>query len=42
VTANGGGAGVELVAAGATMSGTKVSISGTATAEMTGAIVKIN
>ena len=40
VTANGGGAGVELVAAGATESGTKVSISGTSTAEMTGAIVE--
>ena len=42
VTANGGGSGVELVAAGATVSGLKVTISGTSTTEMTGAIVKIN
>jgi len=42
VIANGGGSGVELAAAGATMSGTKATVSGAATAEVTGAIVKIN
>jgi type VI secretion system secreted protein VgrG len=42
VTATGGGSAVELAAAGATVSGTKVSISGTAMTEVTGAIVKIN
>ncbi|HEY2901175.1 MAG TPA: type VI secretion system tip protein VgrG, partial [Polyangia bacterium] len=42
VLATGGGSGVELVQAGATVSGTKTTMSGTALAEITGAIVKIN
>ncbi len=42
VSATGGGSGVELAAAGAKMSGTKATISGTAMTEITGAIVKIN
>ncbi|HEX3698298.1 MAG TPA: type VI secretion system tip protein TssI/VgrG [Polyangia bacterium] len=42
VHATGGGSGVELVQAGATVSGTKTTMSGTALAEITGAIVKIN
>jgi type VI secretion system secreted protein VgrG len=42
VQATGGGSGMELVAAGATMSGTKTTVSGTAVTEITGAIVKIN
>ena len=42
VSITGASAGVELSAAGATMSGTKVSISGSAMTEITGAIVKIN
>jgi type VI secretion system secreted protein VgrG len=42
VTTTGGGSGVDLVAAGATMSGTKATVSGTSTTEVTGGIVKIN
>ncbi|HVY37533.1 MAG TPA: type VI secretion system tip protein TssI/VgrG [Polyangia bacterium] len=42
VSLNGGGAGVELTAAGAKVSGTKVTASGTAMTEITGAVVKIN
>ncbi|HEX3696409.1 MAG TPA: type VI secretion system tip protein TssI/VgrG [Polyangia bacterium] len=42
VTANGGGAQLELAVAGATLSGSKVGISGQSTTEITGALVKIN
>jgi type VI secretion system secreted protein VgrG len=42
VKADGGGAGVELTAEGAKMSGAKASVSGTAMTEITGAMVKIN
>jgi type VI secretion system secreted protein VgrG len=42
VTANGGGSGVELAAAGATVSGVKVTISGTSMVAVTGGIVNIN
>jgi len=42
VTTSGGSASTELSAAGATTSGTKVSISGAAMTEITGPIVKIN
>jgi type VI secretion system secreted protein VgrG len=42
VKATGGGSGIDLVAAGATMSGTKATVSGTAMTEITGAMVKIN
>jgi type VI secretion system secreted protein VgrG len=42
VKATGGGSGVDLVAAGATMSGTKATVSGTAMTEITGGLVKIN
>lgn len=42
VAANGGKAQVELSAAGATMSGSKVGVSGQSMTEITGAVVKIN
>lgn len=42
VTTSGASAGTELSAAGATMSGMKVSVSGSTMTEITGAIVKIN
>jgi len=42
VAANGHGAQLELSAAGATLSGTKVGISGESMTEITGAVVKIN
>lgn len=42
VTANGGGAGVELAAAGAKVSGAKATVSGTSMTEVTGPMVKIN
>ena len=42
VQATGGGSGVELAAAGATVSGTKATVTGTAMTEITGGIVKIN
>ena len=42
VKATGGGSGIDLVAAGATMSGTKATVSGTSMTEITGGVVKIN
>lgn len=42
VKATGGGSGIDLVAAGATVSGTKATVSGTAMTEITGGLVKIN
>ena len=42
VKADGGGAGLELTAAGATMSGTKATVSGAAMTEITGGMVKVN
>jgi type VI secretion system secreted protein VgrG len=42
VAIGGGGSSVELQAAGASVSGTKVTVSGTAMTEITGAMVKIN
>lgn len=42
VKVNGGGAGVQLTAAGATMSGTKATVSGAMMTEITGGMVKIN
>ena len=42
VKATGGGAGLELTSPGATMSGTKATVSGSTMTEITGAIVKIN
>lgn len=42
VVANGGGSGVQLNAVGATMSGAKASVSGTAMTEITGGMVRIN
>ncbi len=40
--ANGGGAQLELSQAGATLSGSKVGVSGQSMTEITGALVKIN
>lgn len=42
VKVDGGGAGVQLTAAGATMSGTKATVSGAMMTEITGGMVKIN
>jgi type VI secretion system secreted protein VgrG len=42
VKADGAGAGLELTAAGATMSGTKATVSGAAMTEITGGMVKVN
>jgi type VI secretion system secreted protein VgrG len=42
VKATGGGSGVELTQPGATLSGTKATVSGTSMTEITGGVVKIN